>query len=69
MKFSKLIVALVILLNIVFTVVVLSIFKNTGVEPSTLIAAFFGFTTAELWALAFIKRGETKYGEDDCDDN
>ena len=52
MKFSKAIVSLVILLNAAFTVAVLFIFEKVGTEPTTLIAAWFGFTTGEIWALA-----------------
>jgi len=58
MKFSKAIVALVILLNAAFTVAVLFIFYRIGTEPVTLIGAWFGFTTVELWALAGIKKRE-----------
>lgn len=58
MKFSKWIVAMVILLNAAFTVAVLFIFLKIGSEPTTLIAAFFAFTTGELWFLAGIKRRE-----------
>ena len=58
MKFSKLIVSLVILLNAAFTVAVLFIFYKVGTEPTTLIGAWFGFTTIELWALAGIKKRE-----------
>ena len=52
MKFSKLIVALVILLNAAFTIAVLYIFYRIGAEPTTLIGAWFGFTTIELWAFS-----------------
>ena len=58
MKFSKAIVLLVILLNAAFTVAVLFIFYKVGTEPTTLIGAWFGFTTVELWALAGIKKRE-----------
>ena len=58
MKFSKAIVSLVILLNAAFTVAVLFIFYKVGAEPVTLIGAWFGFTTVELWALAGIKKRE-----------
>ena len=58
MKFSKAIVSLVILLNAAFTVAVLFIFYRIGAEPTALIAAWFGFTTVELWALAGIKKRE-----------
>lgn len=58
MKFSKFIVTLVILLNVSFTVAVLYVFLRIGNEPTALIAAWFGFTTVELWALAGIKKRE-----------
>lgn len=58
MRFSKAIVALVVLLNAAFTVAVLFIFYRIGTEPTTLIGAWFGFTTVELWALAGIKKRE-----------
>ena len=60
MKFSKFIVSLVILLNAAFTAAVLFIFYKVGTEPTTLIAAWFGFTTVELWALAGIKKKEVE---------
>ena len=60
MKFSKAIVSLVILLNAAFTVAVLYIFYRIGTEPAALIAAWFGFTTVELWALAGIKKKEVE---------
>jgi len=56
MKFSKVIVSLVITLNVFFTVAVLYIFYRIGAEPTTLIAAWFGFTTGELWFLAGIRK-------------
>lgn len=55
-KFSKKIVSLVILLNVIFTAVVLYIFFRVGSEPTTLIVSFFAFTTGELWMLASIKK-------------
>jgi len=64
MKFSKIIVALVILLNAAFTVAVLFIFYRVGTEPTTLIGAWFGFTTVELWALAGIKKREIEIRND-----
>ncbi len=60
MKFSKAIVLLVILLNAAFTVAVLFIFYKVGTEPTTLIGAWFGFTTIELWALAGIRKKEVE---------
>lgn len=64
MKFSKAIVSLVILLNAAFTVAVLYIFYRIGAEPTTLIGAWFGFTTVELWALAGIKKREIEIQND-----
>jgi len=64
MKFSKAIVSLVILLNAAFTVAVLYIFYRIGAEPTALIAAWFGFTTVELWALAGIKKKEIEKQND-----
>ena len=58
MQFSKLIVLSVLLLNIVFTGIVLYVFLTVGQEPTGIVAAWFGFTTVELWALAGIKKKE-----------
>jgi hypothetical protein len=63
MKFSKTIVTLVVLLNAAFTVAVLFIFYRVGTEPITLIGAWFGFTTVELWALAGIRKREIENSE------
>lgn len=60
MKFSKWIVSLVILLNVVFTGAVLYTFFKVGSEPAVLIGSWFGFTTVELWSLSKIKREEKK---------
>ena len=64
MKFSKWIVTLVIMLNAAFTVAVLFIFYRVGTEPTTLIGAWFSFTTIELWALAGIKKREIEKQND-----
>lgn len=55
-KFSKWIVALVILLNTGFTGVVLYLFLRTGNEPTVLIGCWFAFTTGELWLLSGITK-------------
>ena len=55
MNFSKMIVIFVVLLNILFTGIVFYLFAITGNEPTTLIVAWFAFTTRELWLLARIK--------------
>ena len=58
MQFSKLIVMLVVLLNIVFAGIILYMVWHGRPEPAVLVGAWFGFTTAELWALAGIKKKE-----------
>jgi hypothetical protein len=59
-RFSKLIVTLIILLNTGFTISVLYAFLRVGSEPTALIAAWFAFTTGELWMLAGIKKSKIK---------
>ncbi len=59
-KFSKVIVLSVICANIIFTATVLWVFLRTSAEPSTLVMSWFGFTTAELWSLASIKKTKEK---------
>ena len=65
-QFSKLIVTVVLILNILFTIAVLCVFWHTGTEPSSLILSWFGFTTGELSLTAFVKtkkiKGESKDG-------
>ena len=64
-RFSKFVVTLVIILNVIFTASVLYIFNHTGSEPMTLIGAWFAFTTGELWMLSSIKKSKVKKeGED-----
>lgn len=69
MQYSKFIVALVILLNVVFTGAILFLFLRVGSEPTTLIVAWFAFTTGELWLLAGItkKKAEMEGVERDAD--
>ncbi len=57
-KFSKKIVVLVILLNIIFTVAVFVAAFFNAVIPDSLIGAWFAFTTGELWFLSTIKKSE-----------
>ena len=64
-KFSKWIVALVILMNCAFAGAVLYIFLRVGSEPTSLVVAWFSFTTIELWALATIRKKEMERGEHD----
>ena len=63
MKYSKFIVALVILLNVLFTAAVLYVFLRVGNEPTALVVAWFGFTTGEMWLLATIRKAKLKRGD------
>jgi len=56
MRFSKFIVATVIVLNVLFTASVLYVFLRVGSEPTALIAAWFAFMTSELLFLSGIKK-------------
>lgn len=62
-SFSKIIVPLVIILNVLFTAAVLYVFLKTSSEPVTLVGCWFAFTTGELWMLASIKKEKVRKGE------
>lgn len=55
MQFSKLVVASVIALNVIFVIAIMILFWHTGNEPMVLVGAWFAFTTGELWTLGKIK--------------
>lgn len=65
-KYSKKIVALVVLLITVYTAAFLYAFMRVGSEPSTLITAFYAWAGYELWQLKDLKKTEIKQqkGED-----
>ena len=67
-RFSKKVVALVILLNVAATAAFLYAFIKVGSEPTALIAAWFAFTTGELWLLSGITKAKVKqqYVKRDC---
>lgn len=67
MRYSKLIVALVILLNTGFAGAVLYTFLRVGSEPTALVAAWFAFTTGELWLLSGITREKVRRDADSRD--
>jgi hypothetical protein len=68
-NFSKKIVALVLILNIAFTMAILYLFYRIGNEPTSLIVAWFSFTTVELWSLSKITREKVKLeGRDESGD-
>ena len=53
--FSKFIIILVIVLNVIFTGYLLYIMPQLTFEPSTLIISWFGFTSGEAGLVALIK--------------
>ncbi|EHL19769.1 hypothetical protein HMPREF9628_01285 [Peptoanaerobacter stomatis] len=55
-EYSKIIVSLIIIINILFTIAIMILFLKQGSEPVALIGAWFSFTTVELWNLAKIKQ-------------
>ena len=63
--FSKLIITLVVLMNIIFTSAVLYVFLKTASEPVALVGAWFAFTTGELWMLSSIKKEKVKKGDNE----
>lgn len=66
MRYSKFIVMLVILLNTIFTGIVLYTYYKIGSEPAIIIGSWFAFTTGELWMLANIKKSEMRgYSDED----
>lgn len=58
---------MIIAMNVFFCVAVLYINYRGSYVSDALIGAWFGFTTAELWGLAFIKGKEIKHAGDDSD--
>ena len=68
-RFSKFIVTVVILLNILFTAAVLYTFLKVGSEPMTLIGCWFAFTTGELWMLSSIKKTKVRKDGNDINEN
>lgn len=62
MKFSKAVVALMLLAVLVFTVIMIIIFCAKGDVPDQLIICYFGFWGVEGGALAWIKNVKTKKG-------
>lgn len=55
-RFASIIVLLVIGLNVWFTREIMMLMRDTSFEPTALIAAWFAFTTGELWMLKDIKK-------------
>ena len=59
-RYSKVIVAIVITLNALFAAAFLLAFVLVHAEPVGLIVAWFGFSTGELFLLAFLRHEENE---------
>lgn len=68
MKYSKVIVALVIALNVLFAAAVFAVIFAGLEEPEALIIAWFAFTGTELLACAGIKIADRKNTTDEDSD-
>ena len=55
-KYSKVLVAVIVALNIIFTSAVLIVFYHTSNEPTVLVGAWFSFFAVELLNIAGIKK-------------
>ena len=64
-RFSKAVVVVIILLNVVFTAGVLAVFWHTMSEPPVLVASWFAFTTGDLSLCAMLKSSKEKKGGKD----
>lgn len=64
-QYSKQLIVFIVVINILFTVAVLFVYLKIKSEPSTLIGAWFGFTTVELWNLSMIKKKKMEKKEND----
>lgn len=60
-RFSKVIVAAVLVSVVAFTVTMTIIYCIKGGVPDSLVTAFFAFAGGEAGVLGLIKHGETKY--------
>lgn len=69
MKYSKLIVLFIIVMNALFAGAVLWVFLKTSAEPTILVGAWFAWTTGELWALAMIKKKESEVEKNERSEN
>ena len=69
MKYSKLIVLSIIIMNALFAVAVLWVFLKTSGEPTVLVGAWFAWTTGELWALSKIKLKESEVEKNERSEN
>ena len=61
-KYSKVVVALLLIAVAAFTVAMIWIYREQGGVPDSLVAAFYAFAGGEAGFLGLIKHSDTKYG-------
>lgn len=66
-RFSKKVVAAVLVAVVIFTVAMVVVYIKTGGVPDTLVTAFFAFAGGEAGALGLIRYGKAKYTNSDSD--
>lgn len=64
-RFSKKVVAAVLVSVAAFTVTMIVVFWRKGSIPDTLVTAFFAFAGGEAGALGLIRYGKAKYSTND----
>ena len=60
-RFSKVVVVLVLLSVVVFTVAMTAVYLKTGGIPDTLVTSFFAFAGGEAGVLGLIRFAQSKY--------
>jgi len=59
-KFSKGLIVLIVLSNMVAAGISFWLFAKTGGEPVATLGVWFGFSTGELWIMATVKKAKIK---------
>ncbi len=68
-KFSKKVVAAMLISVAAFTVTMIVVFLKMGSVPDTLVTAFFAFAGGEAGVLGLIRFGDSKYDNNDSRDD
>ena len=66
-RFSKKVIAAILVAVAAFTVAMIVVYLRTGGIPDTLVTAFFAFAGGEAGALGLIRFGKAKYSNSDSD--
>jgi len=64
LKYSKVVVALLLISVAAFTVAMIFLYREKGGVPDTLVASFFAFAGGEAGFMGLIKHSDNKYGGD-----